>query len=276
MSLSNEISEHYTHGQLTAAIERGVVALGKTIESIEVNDLAAVDEFHVGGRQASIEFLEQLSFTPEQHVLDVGCGLGGASRFVASHYGPRVSGIDLTAEYVDTGRHLCAWVGLDGRVSLHHGSALEMPFADASFDQAYMMHVGMNIQDKTGLFSEVRRVLRPGACFGVYDIMRVGSGNLSFPVPWAAVPDTSAVATPEAYKKALAAAGFVLEAERNRRTFALEFFAQLSAGSVATGGPPPLGIHLLMGGSGPTKRRNMVENITKNRIAPVEMIARVK
>jgi ubiquinone/menaquinone biosynthesis C-methylase UbiE len=55
----------------------------------------------------------------------------------------------LTDEYVETGRVLCGWVGLGERVSLHQGSALSMPFADGAFDGAYMLHVGMNIEDKT-------------------------------------------------------------------------------------------------------------------------------
>jgi ubiquinone/menaquinone biosynthesis C-methylase UbiE len=61
-----------------------------------------------------------------------------------------------------------------------------MPFPDRSFDGAYMLHVGMNIEDKEKLASEVARVLRPGSVFGIYDVMRTGPGELAYPVPWAA------------------------------------------------------------------------------------------
>lgn len=175
MSGNNKVAEHYNHGSLTVAIEQGVIALGKTTASVGIDDLAPVDEFHIGGRQASKAFLDQLALSEQDHVLDVGCGIGGASRFVASHYGPRVTGIDLTNEYIETGSELCAWVGLDERVSLHQGSALEMPFEDHSFDHAYMMHVGMNIEGKVTLFAEVARVLKVGGSFGVYDLMRIES-----------------------------------------------------------------------------------------------------
>jgi ubiquinone/menaquinone biosynthesis C-methylase UbiE len=274
MSEEKAVAEHYTHGSLLAAIGAGVAALGKTPETVSIDDLAPIDEFHIGGRRASEDFLGQLPLGTESHALDVGCGLGGGSRFAASRFGCRVTGIDLTAEYVETGQTLSSWVGLDDRIALHHGSALDLPFDQGRFDAAYMMHVGMNIPDKTQLFAEVYRVLEPGGSFGVYDVMRTGDGNLTFPVPWATTSETSAVAAPEAYRSALETAGFEVAAERNRRDFALEFFAELSAKTAAAGGPPPLGLHILMGATRAEKIKNMVENIAAGRIAPVELIAR--
>ena len=274
MSGHEKLTEHYTHGDLLGAIYAGVAALGKTPDSVTIDDLAPVDEFHIGGRQASEDFLDQLNLSEADHVLDVGCGLGGASRFVASRYRSRVTGIDLTAEYVDTGQALCAWLRLDDRITLRQGSALSMPFEDSAFDGGYMMHVGMNIEDKAGLYSEVYRVLRPGTSFGVYDVMRVGDGELTYPVPWATTSDASAVASPEQYKQALQHAGFAITAERNRRDFALAFFEQLRAKAAATNGPPPLGLHILMGDSAVTKVQNMIENVSAGRVAPVELIAR--
>ncbi len=276
MPTLDDISHHYTHGSLVAAIRSGIGSLGKTINSITVDDLAPIDEFHIGGRQATEDFLGQLDLSPEQHVLDVGCGLGGAARFTASRYGCRVAGIDLTPEYVETATVLCGWVGLDSRISLHQGSALAMPFADRVFDRAYMLHVGMNIEDKAKLCSEVSRVLRLNSLFGIYDVMRTGDGELRYPVPWATTAASSAVAKPSEYRDALEAAGFTVIAERNRRDFALAFFDQLRAKSAAVGGPPPLGLHILMGRNSPDKVQNMIQNISSGSIGPVELIARNK
>lgn len=269
-----DVSLHYTHGNLVGAIRDGLTALGKTTDSVTVDDLAPVDEFHIGGRSASEDFLSQLGFVPDAHVLDLGCGLGGAARFVASRYRCWVTGIDLTEEYVEAGKALCGWVGLGDRVSLRCGSALSLPFADSAFDGAYMLHVGMNIEDKAKLCAEVGHVLRPGAVFGIYDVMRMGDGDLAYPVPWATTAAASFVAPPERYKNALKTAGFSLVAERSRRDFALAFFDQLRAKTAAAGGPPPLGLHVLMGKTTPVKLQNMVANITAGRIAPVELIAR--
>ena len=274
MLTQQDISTHYTHGELIAAIRAGIEALGKTTDSITLNDLAPLDEFHIGGRQASRHFLDQLGLASDKHVLDVGCGLGGAARFAASHYRCRVDGIDLTPEYVETGRAICQLVGLDDRISLHQGSALSLPFAGSAFDCAYMLHVGMNIDNKVKLCSEIARVLRPGAVFGIYDVMKTGEGELTFPVPWATTAQSSAVAEPAQYRSALEASGFALTAELNRRDFALAFFDELQAKTMAAGGPPPLGLHILMGRNAVDKIRNMIANISTGLIAPVEMIAR--
>ena len=274
MAAHTDVSEHYTHGGLVEAIRAGVTSLGKTPETVTIDDLAPIDEFHIGGRTASEDFLGQLGFTAAMHVLDVGCGLGGAARYVTNRYGSQVTGIDLTSEYVQAGNVLCQWVRLDQRVSLQHGSALAMPFGDRTFDSAYMLHVGMNISAKENLASEVARVLQPDATFGIYDVMRTGPGELAFPVPWAATPDLSAVSEPEQYKNALEKAGFRVTAERNRRDFALQFFTELGAKTAAAGGPPPLGLHVLMGRTTPEKVQNMIANIAEGRIAPVELIAR--
>ncbi len=273
MQDQQSIAQHYTHGGLLDAIRAGVTALGKTSDKINVDDLAPVDEFHIGGRKASVEFFDQLHFSSTHHVLDVGCGLGGPARFAASRYGCRVTGIDLTLEYIETGKVLCQWTGLDDLVSLHQGSALSMPFLDRAFDGAYMMHVGMNISDKAKLCSEVHRTLQSGSLFGIYDIMKIGDGDLTYPVPWATTADTSVVSAPEQYKSALRDAGFAIVLERNRRDFALAFFEELRA-RTAAGGPPPLGLHVLMGASAPVKIQNMIANIAAGRIAPVEVIAR--
>jgi hypothetical protein len=108
----------------------------------------------------------------------------------------------------------------------------------------------------------------------IYDVMRVGDGELTYPVPWATTATSSAIAKPAQYREALRAAGFSVVAERNRRDFALAFFDQLRAKTAAAGGPPPLGLHILMGRNTPDKVQNMIQNISNGRIAPVELLAR--
>ena len=272
--MTDPVSEHYTHGALLAAIRDGVQGLGKTPETVTVDDLAPVDEFHIGGRKASEDFLSQLALDPGTHVLDVGCGLGGGARFAASRFGARVTGVDLTPEFVDAGSEICRWVGLDDRIDLQQGSALDLSFCDGVFDAAYMMHVGMNIADKGRLVREVGRVLKPGADFGIYDVMKVGEGPLDFPVPWSATENNSAVGTPDEYRTSFEDAGFIVSVERNRTDFALAFFAELTAAQAAAEGPPPLGLHVLMGETRAEKVRNMISNISNGLIAPVEMIGR--
>jgi ubiquinone/menaquinone biosynthesis C-methylase UbiE len=269
-----EVSRHYSRQSLTEDIRAGLAALGRTPTAVTIDDLAPVDEFHTGGRRATEDLLDQLELAAAMHVLDVGCGLGGPARLAAARHACRVTGIDLSGDYVAAGNMLSRWVGLERTVTLLQGSALSLPFADRSFDGAWMLHVGMNIDDKERLAGELARVLRPGACLGIYDMMRVGVGELAYPVPWAATAELSALAEPARYRSALEAAGFALTAERDRRDFALDFFAQMRARAAGAAGPPPLGIHLLMGSSTSEKLKNMVGNIAEGRIAPVELISR--
>jgi ubiquinone/menaquinone biosynthesis C-methylase UbiE len=271
---NNAVADHYSHGKLVDAIRAAVRDMGNTPETITVDDLAAVDEFHIGGRTASVDLLGQLGLSSDHHVLDVGCGLGGTARFLACNSGCKVSGIDLTADFIETGKVLCSWVGLAERIDLHCGSALAMPFEASRFDAAVMLHVGMNIEDKAGLFAEVNRVLRPGGLFGVYDIMRQSDDPLVYPVPWATVSNSSSLGTPQDYRNALSDAGFEITKERDRREFATEFFAGLRKSIEAAGAPPPLGLHILLGETAAIKVRNMVDNVTIGRVSPVEMIAR--
>jgi len=274
MQDDKKVSDHYAHGDLLNAIQSALSKQGKSIDKLTIEDLGPVDEFHIGGRQATTSFLGQLNFLKQDHILDIGCGLGGSARYVADQSGARVSGIDLTQEYVDTGNTLCGWVKLDQQVSLYQGSALGMPFDNGTFDAAYMMHVAMNIENKAQLFEEVSRVLKPGAAFGIYDVMRDQQGELSYPVPWATEKSTSKLATPDEYREALTSAGFEVTGENNRRDFALEFFARLRERAEASGGPPALGLHTLMQESTGTKIQNLVHNIAQGFISPTEMFAR--
>ena len=137
-----------------------------------------------------------------------------------------------------------------------------------------MLHVGMNIEDKASLFTEIFRVLKPESSFGVYDIMRQKDGELIYPVSWATESNTSKLSTPDQYKQALSDAGFEVSIENNRRDFSLEFFKQLREKTEANGGPPPLGLHTLMQESTANKIKNMIDNIANGLIAPVEIIAK--
>lgn len=83
----------------------------------------------------------------------------------------------------------------------------------------------------------------------------------------------SFVAPPEVYREAATAAGFRNVAERDRGDFALDFFRGVLE-RMELDGPPPLGLHLLMGDSASEKIRNLVANLEGGKVAPREMIFR--
>lgn len=272
-AMEARVADHYRSGTLLAAVEAGWAKLRAQSDAAPVDQLAGVDEFHIGGRTATEQVCEKLELAPGLEILDVGCGLGGAARFMAARYGVDVTGVDLTPEYVDVANALTREVGLNEKVRLAQASALELPHDDASFDRVSMFHVGMNVEDKNGLFAELGRVLRPGGLLAVFDVMRVGDQPLDYPVAWAQDESTSFVAKIAAYEAAIESAGMTVRAVEPKKELGLEFFARMKA-RMAESGPPPLGLHILMGKDSGAKARNMAANIANGAIAPVLMLAR--
>ncbi|WP_050603626.1 methyltransferase domain-containing protein [Ruegeria sp. 6PALISEP08] len=270
--IEQAVAQHYTTGALTERVRAALEASGIDPDAATVADLKAGDEFHTGGVLATDNLFGQLSPTHATRILDVGCGIGGTSRYIVDRYDSTVTGIDLTPEFVETATALSDLVGHSEKASFHVGSALDMPVPDAGFDLAVMMHVGMNIEDKTGLFAEVSRTLATGGTFALFDVMGGDMDEpLAFPLPWSTVPETSFVHAPDVYKNAAAAAGLELETESDRTEFAIQFFEDVFA-KIAESGPAPLGIHLMMGETAPEKFQNYVTNLKAGRIRPTEMI----
>lgn len=269
MSLEQTVSQHYTHGNLLAALLDAVQRAGKNLDALTYADLAVVDEFHIGGRPATKALAEQIDLPAGARVLDIGSGIGGPARFFAAERGWRMEGIDLTAEYVEAAQALSQRVGMADKVSFRQASATALPFPDGTFDGATLLHVGMNIADKPAVFAEVRRVLKPGGLFAIYDAMRQSDGEFAYPVPWSSEPATNHIATPEAYKAALRAAGFEVVKERDRREFALQSMQQRIQQTAQ-----PIGLPVVMGATASQKLANMRKMIEAGVFAPVELISR--
>lgn len=274
MSIDDKVMRHYGRDRLEEQIVEAVRAAGKDPDRLIASDLSPVDEFHLGWHEQTLAFAKELSFGPGMLILDVGCGIGGPARSFAEFSGCRVAGIDLTPDFITVADALTRRCRLDDRVSFRQASALDLPFDDATFDGAIQFHVGMNISDKAAAFAEVRRVLKPGAAFGLYDIVATGSGELPFPLPWAVSAETSFVEPLDTYRRLLAAAGFRIDAERNRRDFCLALGRERRA-EIETHGLPRLGLHVIIGPAGPEQIANVSRALAEGLIAPVEIIARV-
>ena len=273
MSTEAAVAGHYGRGRLEELILAAVAREGKDPEKLAAGDLAAADEFHVGGIEATQGLAKHMELRAGLRLLDVGSGIGGPARYFAAEHGCKVTGIDLTEEFVRVARSLTARTKLDGLVEFRQGSALELPFEPGTFDGAYMIHEGMNIADKAGIFREVRRVLKVGGLFTVFDIVRAKEGAIQYPVPWALSEETSFVGTTKDYRNALQDAGFQIAQERGRAPFAIEFTERVMA-RMAQGGPPALGLHLLMGEKTPMMIKNILAMMKEGVLEPVELYAR--
>ena len=264
MDIQDLVRQHYGDADLGERILDGLRAAGVDTDQLTVDDLGGLDQLHAGSLPATRYLLERLELDDQTRLLDVGCGIGGPSRVAAATYRCPVVGIDLSPEFIRVGRQLTEQVGLAGLVDLRVASGDRIDLNDASLDRAMIIHVGMNIPDKPAVSAEVRRVLKPGAIFGVYEQMQVGDGEPTYPLPWAEDERSSFVETAAAYALALQSAGFVVEHTEDRRA--------------ATAGPPGPEPRLSPAAVfGPSFAERIANNIAATRagiLVPTVMIAR--
>jgi SAM-dependent methyltransferase len=272
--MADKVASHYAGaGDLTNAIAESLRKAGKDIGALTTADLAAVDEFHIRGRKATLELAGALGLGAASHVLDIGSGLGGPARTLAETYGCRVTGIDLTQAFCDAATTMSRWVGLADRVAFRQGDATSLPFADGQFDAAITIHVAMNIAAKDRMYAEARRVLEAGARFGVYDVLQGEGGDVLFPVPWAREPSISHLATPEAMRSLLTAAGFGIVEEVDS-TQESQLWFEAAAARMEQGAAPPVTFRTFLGSDFPQMTRNQVRNLQERRIRTVSYICR--
>jgi SAM-dependent methyltransferase len=159
------VREHYASEGVVARVLAALRNVNGPEVPISPDTLAPIDHFHGKGAIATEELAAMLQPEASDHILDIGCGIGGPARWIASKYGCRITGVDLTPGFCEAARELNNLTGLAGRVNILHGSALAIPVPDASFDRAYSQAVLMNISDKLAFLREAFRVLGLGACW---------------------------------------------------------------------------------------------------------------
>lgn len=237
---TTEVAEHYTAGgpfeRVRAAIER----LAPEGAPISLEQLAGFDDFHTAGRMATVRMAELLEPGPADLVLDAGAGLGGPARYLADRFGCRVVGVDLTPEFVAIGNLLNDRTGMASHVDLRVGDITAMDLPDESVDHCWTQHVAMNIADRKGLYREIRRVLRPGGRFALFDVVDGGGGELILPVPWATTLAHSHLVTRDDQRTLLEDAGFRIDIWDDPTDEMVEVLRAMLAGPPPGAEPPAL------------------------------------
>jgi SAM-dependent methyltransferase len=255
------VRDHYRATGLTERLRKALLALGPEERRLSPQELAALDQFHTRGLAATAELAELAEITAHMSVLDVGSGVGGPARFLAATYGCRVAGIDLSEPFVEAARYLTQRTGQSGQVSFEVASALELPFEEGRFDAVLLQHVAMNIADRSHLYGEIRRVLKPRGRFATFDVVS-RSDEPRFPLPWARTPATSFLMTADATRDAIEAAGFRTVMCQDDTEAAKAWIVKLRD----SGPPPPPNLGVVMGAEFAQVMTNLGRNLLEGRL----------
>ena len=263
---TTRVTDHYAPGDLRTAFLDVLRSWGKEDGPLTPDDLAPIDQFHVGGQGATLALAALAGIDATTRVLDLGGGFGGPARTIAAASGCTVTVVDLTEAYCQVGELLTARCGLGDRVSFRHANALAVPFADGAFDLVWTQHSSMNIADKRGLYTEIARVLRPGGRLALYEIMAGAQGDPHYPVPWARDPAISFLQPPAHIRALLAELGFQEERWEDLTPTVAAGFGRNPAAS------PPPALHLVLGDDFLARARNLGRNLAEGRVAIVRAI----
>jgi MPBQ/MSBQ methyltransferase len=239
--------------------------------NLTVDDLAPLDEFHALGRPATIALAQLASVTADDHILDVGAGIGGPARFLAARFGARVTALDATPRFLRIAEALTAATGLADRVQVVEGDALALPFDDGAFDLVWTQAVAQNIADKARFIGELARVVAPGGRVALFELISGPEGPLEFPVPWADGPDQSSVVPATELRPLLAGAGLSIREWREDQD-ALAAIAEAAQAEPVRPAPETFGLQLLMPDYD-ARMAALARNVEGRRIALVQIVA---
>jgi len=271
MSNENTIGDHWGKDDVYSLIVSVLEKMSKPLNSLTMDDLAPIDHFHARGFPATVELGDRLPIETQQHILDIGCGLGGPARYLAQRFQCKVSGVDITKPFVEAAKKFTHLLGMDDRVTLEHGDGHQLPYEDRVFDGAYAQHVTMNVADRAQFFAEAYRVLKAGAFFALTEHGLGPTDNPHYPLPWSEDGSGAYLVLPSETHTLLEAVGFENITTEDTGAKYLAAYKQVME-IAAKGTLPPLGAHILLGENAFQKMRNAARNIEEGRTHPMQVV----
>lgn len=136
--------------------------------------------FHFAPRYSGESFFDGLTrhehflalqggFSDKMKILDIGCGVGGPLRNMTRFSGAQIVGINNNEYQISRARRYDSRLGLSHKTSYVKTDFCNMPFEANSHDGAYAIEATCHAEDKVKCYSEIFRVLKPGACFVGYE-----------------------------------------------------------------------------------------------------------
>ena len=260
------LADHYADERLAQRLREALIAEGLNPDQLSADQLAPIDQLHLGGRQASRQLADQAGLVPGQRVLDLGCGTGGTSRLLEAEYGAQVVGVDITPPFIEVARWLSRATGLDARSEFICCDAQQLPLGDEQFDLVWSQHTLMNLPDPVRGLQEAWRVLKPGGHLLLHEVFQGGNLEpLDFPVPWAEQADQSHLVTPEASAQRLKTLGFEPIFEQEVTQEALDWRHKHSERE-ARGQPQILTPQLIFGPRFLQMSNNLISNLASGKL----------
>jgi ubiquinone/menaquinone biosynthesis C-methylase UbiE len=264
---NTKVREHYGAMGLTDRIKSALTTIAPEGQMLTVAQLAPLDQFHTRGILATAELAAAVGLDPTTRVLDLGCGIGGPARYLATTFGCKVIGVDLSPAFIDAANYATERCGLSDRVSFQVGDALHLPFEDSAVDAVFLQHVAMNVEDRPALYAEVRRILSHGGRFATYDLV-LRDGGVVYPVPWARDASTSFLLSETDTRTALEQTGFKAVVWRDDTKTAIEWFKTVMRNSPTSG----TNLSVVMGPDFAAKTGNLARNINENRLGVLSAV----
>jgi len=252
--------------KILAILQREGIDMAEGIKDV----LAPIEELHLRGSLATIELAQKADLNESMKVLDIGCGIGGPARTLASEFGCQVIGLELCEEYCHASEIINDRVGLSNKIEIRQGNALNMPFDSAEFDIVFMQHVLMNIENKERLLSQTKRVLRPKGRLALYTICISSITPIHFPVIWANNPDINFLLSANDLRNLISNSGFKEISWKDETEKILEEI-QHARSKPRSKIPQPISLGLIVADPS-TKWRNIVRNLKEGRIVVIQGI----
>ncbi len=122
---------------------------------------------HNGGLEATNELLSLCHVEEAGEILNVGCGIGATSAYIARNYACRVAGVDLSEKMIEWSKKRAREAHIEDRVEFRVANVMDLPYEDNRFDMVIAESVLGFVADKPRAIQECMRVAKPGGYIGL-------------------------------------------------------------------------------------------------------------
>ncbi len=193
-----------SYKDLLATLERG----GSSLIGLDIDRLSSRDQMHAGLLDATKTFVEWIDLKPGSSVLDLGSGLGGSARFLASACSVAVTAVELCPELNEAANRITRQLDLEDKID-HLCMDITAPcdLKTDGFDLVWIQHVDMQVANKPELYARAAEHLAKRGRVVWHDWLAGSGGPVIWPLFWSADGEISFLADREEFTDLLKSAG---------------------------------------------------------------------